>query len=611
MGRRGDGERKPREKVTREGWKTARRMLRYLLPYKWTYGIGMAFLALSTATSLLFPFLLGKLVDASPSKPEGLSIPGNGMLDQFSNGWFTDMNSIALLLGAVVAGQMLFSFFRVYTFSRVTQHAMADIRRDVYHQFLSLPITFYDRRRVGELTSRVTSDIQQFQEVMAVTLAEFFRQIITLVGGTAFILFTTPKLALFMLAIFPPVILIAVFFGRFIRKQSKRTQDDLAEANVVLEESLHNVSIVKSFANELFELRRYGSALSRVVQNAIKTDTYRGIFISFILFAIFGSFVLVIWFGLQLNTEPGELFTFILFMAFIGGSLGGLPEVYAQIVKAIGATERLREILDEPKEVDLNKVEGATTPIHGQVSYQDVRFTYATRPEAEVLKGINLNVQAGEKIALAGASGAGKSTIAQLLMRFYDVTEGKILIDGQPLPAYALQHLRANIGVVPQEVILFGGTIHENIAYGRQGATDEEVKEAARQANALEFIQNFPEGFQTVVGERGVKLSGGQRQRIAIARAILKDPKILILDEATSSLDAESEKLVQDALDLLMQNRTTLIIAHRLATIRNVDRIYVLDDGRIVESGTHDQLIQKPEGYYARLVQLQMQPTTF
>jgi ABC-type multidrug transport system fused ATPase/permease subunit len=595
LGRR-SGERAPREKITKHGLQTALGMLKYLRPYRGWYVLGMIFLGLSTATSLLFPYILGQMVNSATGSQDW---------------WLPHLDSIALLLALVVVAQMVFSFFRVYTFSLVSQNAMADIRRSVYHQLLSLPMVFFDRRRVGELTSRITADVQQLQDVLMTTVAEFFRQIITLVGGITFVLVQTPKLALFMLAVFPPLIIVAVVFGRFIRKQSKKTQDDLAEANVVLEESLHNISIVKSFVNELFELGRYRESMRRVVKNAIKTDTYRGIFISFMMLAIFGSFVAVIWFGGKMveskEMQIGDLFTFILFMAFIGGSLGGLPEVYSQILKAVGATERLREILGETAEINLDKQQGVQTAIDGVVSFESVRFTYATRPEVEVLKGIDLKVQAGEKIALAGASGAGKSTIAQLLMRFYEPSSGVIMVDGIDSMKFDLSHLRNHIGIVPQEVILFGGTIKENIAYGKLNATEDEIKKAAQKANALEFIEGFPEGLETVVGERGVKLSGGQRQRIAIARAILKDPAILILDEATSSLDAESEKSVQDALDVLMQNRTTLIIAHRLATIRNVDRIYVLDEGKIVESGSHDDLIRNPDGYYTKLVNLQMQ----
>jgi ATP-binding cassette, subfamily B, bacterial len=404
---------------------------------------------------------------------------------------------------------------------------------------------------------------------------------------------------------------VVLVFGRFIRKNSKKTQDVLADTNVILDESLHNISIVKAFTNEWMETSRYREKLQMLVRMAVRTDTYRGILISFAIFSLFGSLILVMWRGSHMVMEGtmgvGDLISFIMFMAFIGGSLAGLPDVYAAIAKAVGATERLHEILNEQPEAALptSHVELGET-IRGEISYEDVRFTYETRPDVEVLRGINLHLASGEKIALAGSSGAGKSTIAQLLMRFYEIGSGKLLIDGKPIQDYDLHHLRRHVGIVPQEVILFGGTIRENIGYGKQGATDEEIRSAAQQANALEFIDEFPEKFETLVGDRGVKLSGGQRQRIAIARAILKNPAILILDEATSSLDAGSENLVQQALDTLMVGRTTLIIAHRLGTIRNVDRIYVLDHGQIVESGNHDELIANPEGYYSKLIALQM-----
>ncbi len=593
---RNRSEKKERPKLSKTGLKTARKMLRYLKPYGWIYGIGMVFLILSTATSLGFPYILGQLVNSATGK---------------SNWVISEIDSIALLLIAVTLGQMVFSFLRVFTFSKVTQNTMADIRYDVFKKMMRLPVTFFEKRRVGELTSRITADVQQIQDVLSLSIAEFFRQVATLVGGTVFILFTTPKLALFMLMVFPPMVVVAVFFGRFIKKNSTKTQDGLAETNVILDESLHNISIVKAFTSEWTETKRYGEKIRQVARIAIKTDVYRGFLISFVIFSLFGSLVLVIWKGGHMVMEGtigiGDLFSFIMFLAFIGGSLGGLPDVYSAIVKAIGATERVSEILEETPESDESQAVPADQgEIKGAISYENVQFTYATRPDIEVLKGIRLELAAGEKVALAGSSGAGKSTIAQLLMRFYEINGGSITIDGKAIQDYNLQFLRQHIGIVPQEVILFGGSIQENIGYGKQDATEEEIIDAARKANALDFIQEFPDGFDTVVGDRGIKLSVGQRQRIAIARAILKNPSILILDEATSSLDASSEHLVQQALDLLMEGRTTLIIAHRLGTIRNVDRIYVLDQGQIVESGTHDELVANPDGFYNNLVALQM-----
>lgn len=596
FGRRERGEKKERQRVTKKGWRTAKKMFRYVMPYKWIFLVGMIFLVGSTATSLGFPYILGQMVNSA-----------TGVKDW----WLSEVDSIAIMLGLLILGQMIFSFLRVYTFSLVTQRAMADIRYDLYAKMMTLPMVFFEKRRVGELTSRVTADVSQLQTVLSISLAELFRQIATLIGGVAFILIISPRLTLFMVAIFPPLILITVFFGRFIRKHSRKTQDDLATTNVVVEESLHNISIIKAFTNEWFELNRYKKSLTEVVRNAIRTDTFRGLLISFVIFSIFGSIVLVIWYGGHMvmdgNLAIGDLFTFILFMVFIGGSLGGLPDVFSQIIKAVGATERLKEILDETPEAELAAEGTAIGSIRGEITYDDVRFNYPTREDVEVLKGISFRVAAGEKVALAGSSGAGKSTITQLLMRFYQLKKGDIKVDGKSINDYPLHQLRSHIGIVPQEVILFGGTIRENIAYGRLEASEADIRSAAQQANALNFIMEFPEGLDTVVGERGVKLSGGQRQRLAIARAILKDPAILLLDEATSSLDAESEKVVQDALDKLMENRTTIIIAHRLGTIRNVDRIYVLDNGRIVESGSHAELTSDPDGVYNKLVQLQMQ----
>jgi ABC-type multidrug transport system fused ATPase/permease subunit len=458
------------------------------------------------------------------------------------------------------------------------------------------------------LISRITSDVSLLQDTFSVTLAELFRQFITLIAGTAFLIYTTPKLTLFMLATFPVLVVIAMVFGKFIRKLSKATQDELAAANVIVEETLQSIMTVKSFTGEEYEASRYGKGLNRVVSVALKTARFRGAFISFIIFALFGGIVAVIWYGATLvssgDMSIGDLVSFVLYTTFIGGSIAGLGDIYGQVQKAIGSSERVLEILGEKPEKSVSA--GGNDKIQGKVSFKKVAFRYPTRPEVEVLKNISFEIKAGDKIALAGHSGAGKSTVIQLLLRLYDLQDGSIEVDGKPLKDWNLKQLRSNMGMVPQEVLLFGGSIRENIAYAKPGASEGEIIMAAKKANAWQFISRFPEGLETLVGERGIKLSGGQRQRIAIARAILKDPSILILDEATSSLDAESEALVQEALDDLMKDRTTIVIAHRLATIRKVDRIYVLRDGEIVEEGRHEDLALQQGGFYANLVKLQL-----
>jgi len=380
----------------------------------------------------------------------------------------------------------------------------------------------------------------------------------------------------------------------------------LAAANVIVEETLQSISTVKSFVGEAYESTRYGKGLNSVVGVALRQAKYRGAFISFIIFALFGGIVAVMWYGASLvgsgDMSVGELVSFVLYTTFIGGSIAGLGDIYGQVQKAIGSSERVLEILEEEAEAAGGDV---AMNFQGKIDFKNIKFHYPTRPEVEVLKDLTFHVNPGEKVALAGHSGAGKSTIIQLLLRFYEIQEGNILVDDKNIENWDLQALRSKVGIVPQEVLLFGGSIRENIAYAKPDATEEEIIEAAKKANAWQFINKFPEGMETLVGERGVKLSGGQRQRVAIARAILKDPSILILDEATSSLDAESESLVQEALDELMKGRTTIIIAHRLATIRKVDRIYVLKDGEIIEEGNHQDLLKKDEGFYANLVRLQ------
>ncbi len=573
-------------------------IFRYVLPYKWSFIIGLVFLVLSTGTTFVFLNFIQELIGAVTTEAPD---------------WYDRLTNIALYIGLALVAQAVFSYLRIYLFAQVTQRSLADIRMAVYRRLLEVRIAFFEERRVGELTSRLTADVAQLETTIQVTLAEFLRQIMILIGGLAYLFMLSTNLTLVMLATFPVAIIITMFVGRYIRKIGKKAQDELAQANVVVEETLHAIRNVKSFVNEFFEFSKFRVRMDRVVEYGIKAANARGLLTITIIIAIFGGISFVMFYGAtQVGAEKlalQELFGFLFITIFVGGSIAGLGDIYGQIQKAIGASERIRGILTEDQEWSFPtsaEENQAKQTIEGNISFKQVQFTYPTRPDIEVLKGIDIEVQAGEKIALVGHSGAGKSTIAQHLLRLYDIKGGELLIDGTSIQSFSYPDLRRNIGIVRQEFMLFGGSIRENIAYGRPNATDDEIMLAAEQANAWEFIQQFPEGLDTIVGERGIKLSGGQRQRVAIARAILKDPAILILDEATSSLDAESEHLVQSALNQLMEGRTTVIIAHRLSTIRQVDRIYVLDDGQIVESGSHLEL-QAQAGTYSHLLRLQLE----
>jgi ABC transporter fused permease/ATP-binding protein len=586
----------PKVKLNRENLGNVRRLLAYFGPYRVKYGLGLLFLFLTGLTALAFPMLIGKLVN-SASDPAKI---------------MADIDRIAILLFILFALQSVFSYFRIYLFVNVTENVLAALRRDTYGHLIRLPMTFFSQRRVGELNSRIASDINMLSETFTTVVAEFLRQAMLIVGGIVFLAYTSVKLTLMMLSIVPLVAVFAVVFGRAIRKISKETQDRIADSNTIVEETISGIASVKAFANERFEIGRYGKSTYDIIQVALRGAKARGLFASFIIFCLFGSIVAVTWFGVRLvhagEIGVGDMFQFLLYSVFVGASIGGIAEMYAQIQKAVGAAERILEILDETAEPhNANAPLAQANTLEGQVEFADVSFRYPSRPEIEVLKSVSFTANKGETIALVGPSGSGKSTMAAFVLRFYDPDNGIVLFDGKDAREFDLETLRGQMAMVPQDVLLFGGTIRENIEYGRPGAPLSDVMEAARNANAHEFITSFPEGYETVVGERGIKLSGGQRQRIAIARAVLKDPKILILDEATSSLDSESERLVQEALDKLMKGRTSLVIAHRLSTIRNADRILVLDRGRIIESGSHRELLEMEGGLYRNLLELQME----
>jgi len=583
----------PKKKITRAGLKNAFKLYKYIKPYRKEYIFGMFFLMGSSLANLAFPKLLGDLVNSG----------NEGLLGE-------NITRIALILGGILLIQATFSYFRIVLFVNVTEKTLAFLRRDTFNHLIKLPLKFFDQRRVGELNSRISADVSLLQETLTSTLAEFFRQIIIITGGITLLAITSIKLTLFMLAILPGAMIIARFFGKFIRRFSKQVQKEVANSNTIVEETLQGIQSVKAFSNEFFEMKRYRKKTEEIAEIGMKSGKYRGAFSSFIIFGLFGAIVAVIWKGSLLVASGefavGDLFSFVIYSVFVGGTIGGLANVFAQIQKFIGATEDLFEIYKEEGEEisEVNEID-PENEIHGQLHFQNLSFAYPSRPEQEVLMDFSVSIAANQLIALVGASGAGKTTLSSLILQLHQPTGGQILFDNRAAVEFPLSVLRRQIALVPQDIFLFGGSIRENIAYGKPEASDEEIYKAAHKANAMEFISRFSEGLDTIVGERGTQLSGGQRQRIAIARAVLKDPKILILDEATSSLDSESERLVQDALEKLMAGRTSIVIAHRLSTIRKADQILVLDHGSLVEKGTHEQLMQLSGGIYKNLNELQ------
>ena len=589
----------PKAKLNQESLRQALELFRYLRPYRVRFGAALASMFTGALLSLAFPYLAGSIIDGAIGHAKG-------------GGSVAGADRTALLLMGVLALQAGISYFHSLSFATVGQRSLVDLRRDTYARLISLPMAFFAQRRVGELASRLSADLIQIEDTLVTILPQFLRQSTLLIGGIALIAFTSLKLTGILLSSLPLVIAVAVVFGRKTRKIAREAQDRLADTATIVEETLQGIVNVKAFANEGYELNRYHEGLGKFLTITLRGARLRAAFVSFIIFALFGFIVLVLWSGARLLQQGeitfGDLTRFGLYTTFVAGAMGQFAELYSQLQKAIGATQRVRELLRETGEVEavLGPTPPSTLPrLRGDVVFENVSFSYPSRQGVEVLHAIKFAATSGQRIALVGPSGAGKSTMISLLLRLYDPTTGCVWIDGRDARDYRLAELRGQMSMVPQEVLLFGGSVAENIAYGKPGASSEEIEQAARQANAHEFIQAFPEGYGTLVGERGIKLSGGQRQRVAIARAILKNPAILILDEATSSLDSESERLIQEALETLMRGRTSFIIAHRLATVRHVDRIIVIAGGRVVESGTHEELQAIEAGVYRRLAALQ------
>ncbi|MDQ3111919.1 MAG: ABC transporter ATP-binding protein/permease [Bacteroidota bacterium] len=611
----------PKAKITKETLKRSASLFRYMGPHRWKFFLGLVFLGLTAATALIFPRLMGELMGIISGKasPDMSSLFSNvGGDDAYLNAdakqrLLIASNAVGLQLLVLFALQSVFSFFRVLTFSQATENMLAKLRQDTFAQMLKMPMTYFSKNQAAELSTRLSSDISQIGDTLTTGIAEFLRQLIIIIGGVTIISLISGKLALIMLAIIPPVAFITVFFGKRLRKHSKSVQEQIGQSNIIVNESLQGIANVKSFTNEGYEINRYTKVTLSIVDQAIRFARSRGFFFSFIIFCLFGSMIAMVWVGVQMTLSDeltaAQMLSFLFYTVFISASFGGISEQFSQIQRAMGASDRVFEVLREQIEgvnANENRVRG-NLKLKGEVTFEHVAFSYPTRKEFTVLHDISIDIKPGETVAIVGPSGSGKSTTAQLLLRFYDPDKGKISFDGKDAREYDLTELRENMAIVPQDVLLFAGTIRENIAYGMPGATEAEIIEAAKKANALSFIESFPDKFETKVGDRGIQLSGGQRQRIAIARAVLKNPAILILDEATSSLDSESERLVQEALDQLMVGRTSFVIAHRLSTIRNADKIMVIEKGVVVESGTHDELIAIDNGLYRSLSRLQFQ----